>query len=347
MNRIVLSTALTLAAATPFTMHGQDSSDPENLNRFSFGPSFGLNIKASFHNSSPGIPGSPGANPGPAVGGVDHTYDDGYVNVDSSGNAGGQTWNWGYHNGSQVVGDSLQFHSTQANPLTLPAHNNVTGDPQPGLELTYQRVLGHLPFGKSTHWGLEFGFGYTDLDVSDSRSAHGLNTLTTDTFPLNGVLPPGAGYNGTFNGPGTLLGDTPSRAITLDATTLASQQKLSGQLYTLRMGPFVEWNFTPKFSIAGSAGVALAPAVVDYDFSESYTTSSGTTTASGHTSRTELLYGFFASGKLTYDFTKHWGIYAGAEYESLSDMKLSIGTHTAFLDTGSMVNVSAGVVWSF
>jgi len=347
MNRIFLSTALTFAVATPFTMHGQDSSDPENLNRFSIGPQFGMNFKANFHNSSTSIPGSPGANTGPAIGGVDHSYDDGYVNVDSSGSAGGLTWNWGYHNSSQVVGDSMQFHSTQSSSLALPGNSRTTGDPQAGLDLTYQRVLGHLPFGKSTHWGLEFGFGYTDLDLQENRSAHGLSTLTTDTYPLNGELPPGAGYNGTFDGPGTLLGDTPSRSVTVDATTLSSQQKLTGELYTLRMGPFAEWYLTRNLSIAGSAGLTLAPAIVNYDFSESYTTSGGTSTVSGHSSRTELLYGFFMSGKITYDFTKHWGIYVGAQYQSLTDMKLSTGTHTAFLDPGATINGTIGVVWSF
>ena len=45
---------------------------------------------------------------GAALGGVNHQYQDGYVRVDSSGNAGGLTSNWGYQNGAQVVGDTLR-----------------------------------------------------------------------------------------------------------------------------------------------------------------------------------------------------------------------------------------------
>jgi hypothetical protein len=49
--------------------------------------------------------------PGPATGGVDHFYDDGYVRVDATGNAGGQTWFWGYEHASQIQGDTIVFHS--------------------------------------------------------------------------------------------------------------------------------------------------------------------------------------------------------------------------------------------
>lgn len=49
---------------------------------------------------------------GPATeGGVDRFYDDGFVRVDATDNFYGFTWFWGYQNPSQVVGDSIEFHS--------------------------------------------------------------------------------------------------------------------------------------------------------------------------------------------------------------------------------------------
>ena len=68
MNRIVLSTSLAIASVTPFVGRGQGL--PENPNRFSFGPTFGINFKAEFHdNANPGPSVTPagGANP-PAAG---------------------------------------------------------------------------------------------------------------------------------------------------------------------------------------------------------------------------------------------------------------------------------------
>ena len=308
-------------------MRGQLSQDaPEDLNRFSFGPRFGFNFKADFHDSSPAIPGLPGANIGSATGGVNHGYDDGYVNVDSSGNAGGRTWNWGYQNSSQVVGDMMQFHSTQSQNPSLSANAGET-DEQSGLEVVYQRVLGHLPV-LSGRWGLESGFGYTDIELSENRTATGLTTVTTDSYQLNGVLPPGAGYRGTFNGPGALLGDSPSRSAASFVTTETSRQELTGSLYTFRLGPFAEWNLTTHLSLAASVGVTLAPASIDYNFS---TTLDDSTTAHGHSSKTGLLYGPYVGDMVRYDFTKHWGVFLGAQFQSLTDLERSSGTHSARL----------------
>ena len=59
------------------------------------------------------LPVSAQCDPGPAIGhAVNHCYDDGYVYVDSSGNAGGYTWYWGYQNGFQVQTNCIILHST-------------------------------------------------------------------------------------------------------------------------------------------------------------------------------------------------------------------------------------------
>ena len=336
MNRILLSTTLTLAAAAPVAIHAEDLSG--NPNRFSFGPRFGLNFKADFQNKGFSL-NAP--NPGPAAGGANHTYDDGFVLLDGSGNAGGLTWNWGYQNGSQVMGDTMQFHSLQ------PAGGgsaSATDNPQYGAELIYQRILGPLPVLGAAAWGLEGGFGFTDLDLRNDRN--GTVPVTTDTFPLNGVLPPGAGYNGTFQGPGALLGDTPIR--TTGSAALTSKQRLSGQLFSLRLGPFVEWHFTPQLSLAASVGLTLAPATVDYDFSETAALAGGGTSASsGHSSKTKLLYGPYVGGTVRYSFNRSWDIYVGAQFQSLTDLKQSVGGHTARLDPGVTVYLTAGASWNF
>jgi hypothetical protein len=339
MKRIILSTTLALAA-TPFAMHGADpldkGADPlDNPNRFFLGPRFGMNFKADFHNNASYFKE---VNPGPAAGGTDHTYNDGYVLVDSSGNAGGLTWNWGYQNSSQVAGDTMQFHAIQSS-----SSSSATDDPQYGAELIYQRVIGRLPFLSSGRWGLEAGFGFTELDLRDNRS--GTMSVTTDTYQLNGVLPPSAGYNGTFVGPGALLGDTPTR--TTEFAALTSHQKLSGQMFSLRLGPFAEWNFTPKLSLAASVGLTLAPTMVDYDFSETVALASGTFAESGHSSKTKLLYGPYVGGMLRYNFNKNWGVYVGAQFQNLTDLEQSVGGHTARLDPGATVYGTVGASWSF
>src|SRR3954462_9115120 len=212
MNRIILSTTLTLAAVTPFAMRGADFD--ESPNRFSLGARFGMNFKAAFKNSSVATPLGGSVDPGPLSGGVDHNYNDGYVHVDSSGNSGGMTWNWGYQNASQVVGDTMEFHAFQADSPSGSGGNGTKGDPQLGAELIYQRVIGRIAFLPSARWGLEAAFGYTDLDLHQNRNASGPGTLTTDAYSMGGSLAPGPGYAGTFDGPGILLDDLPSRSVT-------------------------------------------------------------------------------------------------------------------------------------
>ena len=332
MNRIILSTTITLATATPFALYSEDFTG--NPNRFFLGPRFGMNFKADFQNNA-GYFGS--VNPGLATGGANHTYNDGQVLVDSSANAGGRTWNWGYQNASQVVGGAMQFHVIQTS-----GSSSTDDNPQYGGELVYQRVVGNLPFNLPGCWGLEAGFGLTEINLQDNR--RGPVGVIIDTYALNGVLPPSAGYNGTFAGPGALLGDTPTR--TLGTAARISNQKLSGQLFSLRLGPFVEWNFTPELSLAASAGLTLAPATIDYDFSESGSLSGGTTAVdSGHASKFRLLYGPFAGAMFRYDFNRHWGVYVGAQFQSLNDMNLSSGTHTARLDQSATVYGTAGISW--
>ncbi len=335
MKRILLPAALTLAALTPLTLPAADAQ--ENPNRLSLGPRFGLNFKANFNNSAAFK--TPGVIPGLALGGTDHFYDDGYVRVDASGNFGGVTTFWGYQNASQVVGGSMEFHAVQASSPT-----SANDNPQFGAELIYQRIFGSLPAALGGRWGMEAGFGYTQLDLRHKRT--GFGPVLTDTYPLNGVLPPLAAYNGTFLGPGAVLGDTPVRTTTFAAQS--GQHKLSGEMFSLRLGPFAEWSLTSQLSLAASVGLTLAPTSVDYDFSETDTLASGVAfTAAGRSSKSKLLYGPYVGGTLRYDFNAQWGMYLGAQFQSLNSLTQSVGSRTGRLDPGATVNATVGVTWKF
>ena len=323
MNRIVLSTTLSLAAFTPFAVRGQDL--PENLKRFSFGPTFGINFKADFYNN---------VNPGPAAPGANHTYNDGYVLVGSSTGMDNLTQNWNYKYASQYnsVNDTMQFLKSGS--------SSVTGNPQYGGEFIYQRVIGSLP-SLSGDWGIEAGFGFTELDLRENLSG----AAAVDSFQLYG-FPPQPGNGGISGAPQAQLNDTPMPV----AATLTGYQKLSGQMFSLRLGPFVEWKFTGKLSLAASVGLTLAPTTVDYDFSETSTLlagGGGVMSESGHSSKTKLLYGPYVGAMLRYDFNKSWGVYVGARFQNLTDLNQSIGGRTARLDPGATVYATAGLSWKF
>lgn len=345
-QKIPLIVTLTLGVVTPLTLLGGEKNVIEmgsvtrgpnrNLNRFSIGPQISFNYKADFQNSA--LYFNP-VDPGPATGGANHIYDDGFVRVDGSGNFGGLTGYWGYDNASQVVGDGMEFHSVQAG-----GPSSSDDDPQLGFEMVYQRILGDITTDSSGIWGLQAGFSYTDLDLQ-GRS-RGSASVITDTYPLNGVLPPLAGYNGTFAGPGALLGDTPVR--TLGSAAFFRDQQLNGDLFALRLGPFVEWSLTPKLSLSASAGLTVAPTKLDYDFSETATLVSGVGFSnSGHSSDTEVLYGAYLDARLRYEYSENWSVYVGAQFQSLESMRLSVGSRSAEFDPGSTFALSAGITWRF
>lgn len=333
-------------AATASALHG--ATLPENLNRVSFGPRAAFNIKAEFSNNPAPFTPNPATNAGPATGGVDHTYDDGYVLVDSSSPPDGLTWNWGYTDADQVVGDTMEFHASQANVAYTPSSRTVEDDPQYGGELTYQRLMGTV--GQSGLWGWEAAFSFTDLDFDQRSNGAGATTTTTDSFALNGIVPPSvdplAPYNGTFAGPGPLLGDTPTRTIT--SSTMSSEESLSGESFAFRLGPFLEWDVGERASVSLSAGLTLAPTSMDYTFTETTQDAlGGTSTTSGNASTTKLLYGGYVSSRVNYDIDESWALFVGAQFQSMNSMELSAGTREARLDQGTTLYATAGLSFRF
>src|SRR5262249_22041062 len=137
-------------------------------------------------------------NPGGAAGGQAHQYDDGYVLVDSSGNLGGQTWNWGYSQNSQVKpgSSSIDMHSSSAQGGA--DSGDINNNPQYGFEIVYSRELGRMGWGR---WGVEAALGYTAINLRDNRTLSATVHRVTDAYGYTaGTTPPSASFQGTFDG---------------------------------------------------------------------------------------------------------------------------------------------------
>ena len=334
----LIRTALTAATGLfAASLYAQDTAldDP---NWFSAGPAFGLNINASFKHLGNG---SPATQPGPATGeGIDRTYDDGFVHVDSSGNAGGQTWNWGYQHSSQVQGDTVTMNAESANG-TL----HADGDPQMGFDLAYGRRLGKLWGGK---WGFEAAFDFTEISIQDNSTFNGTAMLVSDSYSLGGNIAPDAPYSGSFEGPGTLLGDTPTRSTSLESVMITGHRSLDAQVYALRAGLDYEVPFCKRFSARFSGGLALAVADSKYSFNETATFESGAVVSrAGSSSGADVLVGGYVDAKLLCALTHHISIFAGAQYEDLGTTSRSVAGEQAQLNLEGSVNVLFGVQVSF
>src|SRR5437762_2350007 len=102
---------LMLAGGTAFITNSASAADDWTRN-FRIGMTLGLNVHADFKMG--GTFALSGKDPGPmGVSGANHEFDDGYVRVDNTGNAGGFTSYWGYQNVSQydAGAQTLTFHT--------------------------------------------------------------------------------------------------------------------------------------------------------------------------------------------------------------------------------------------
>jgi hypothetical protein len=329
-----------------------------NLNRVSFSGKFSFLIDADFTSATPtpsigAVGASGGTVPSTAV---DRFYDDGFVRIDISGNAGGMTWFWGYNDASQVAGvgtpgATLTFHSAPS--PTDQFKRSSRDEVLPGFELSYGRVLKEweLRPGRFASFGLMGSFGYTDLRLRDSGVAAGTVLLTTDTYAIGaGVVPPAPPYTGTFAGPGPVIPDNPNggRVTAPAAATATVLNQVEGRMYAVTLGPFFEVPFHERLLAKFSGGVALAMADRTYSFSETVAVvGAPATSRAGRVSSADLLAGASFQMGIGWLITERWSLDLAGQYQYLGTTRQSVLGKTAELNLQSAVSVLAGVSYRF
>lgn len=311
-------------------------------NRIAIGPRAGFSIEANFQAA----PALSGASPGPATGGgINRTYDDGYVGVDSSGNAGGQTWYWGYEHPAQVnpATDTLAMTALQGG--TTPEISGVTDDPHVGVEISFQRVLGE--FG-GAYWGFDLGGTWTPVDLGSDTAFNASLTRITDVYGLGGITPPLAPYHGGFGGPGPTIGDSPTRTEVVQSVAISGDRKIESAMYGIRLGPMLEVPMGERLSLQIMGGVLLTYADSEFSYTERVVyPDSSMTNFRASASEQDWLLGGYVRGQLTLRFSERFGIYAAAQYEALSEIDLTAGSRSATLKPGGAIFGSAGVEYRF
>ncbi|MGC4017060.1 MAG: hypothetical protein QM755_21485 [Luteolibacter sp.] len=349
-----LTRSIFLLASLPCLLKAGEplSIDPAPpANRWRFGVSFApiFNVDASFSGlggfSSPFTPQPLGA-------GVNREYEDGYVFVDSSGNAGGATWNWGYENASQYnpagAGSIDQhLHNSAAN-----GHADEENQMAPAIEM-----FAYLDMGKvgdlsagPVNWGFRGGVHYAHLSVSNSDAITSDVIRLTDSFSLGGGVVPGAPYQGSFNGPGPLLSDDPTRTTTVisNGALVQGRRELDVDMLTLSVGPYLEIPVAPRFSILAEAGVNVALVRGDYQFDSLTTlTGLGSQSTRGDDSRTVILPGLYAGVSATWKQSDSFSWIGSARYQYLDAFEITTGGSRATLDFDGAAVISIGGLWNY
>jgi hypothetical protein len=302
---------------------GQNANLPPGRFSFSYHPMFNVGVKVE---QSAVVAGAGAV---PSVNGV--TYGDGYVATDSSGNAGGETWNWGYQNPGQITPNALVLSTRPAGTIS-----DEDADVGHGFEMAFGRIVGG---SGNMLWGIEGALGFTHLGQESSGGT--IAGYAGVAAPLNGITPPSAPYAGTFAGPGPLIGDT------LNPATLSVASDFEAGLVGLKLGPFLEWHLGQRWHLNAGVGVALAVVNANTVYTETVSSALGVSSSSVTDTDTRARLGGYASVALAYEFTPTTSLFAGATLQSYQKFKMDTGDKRLSLDLGLPITFNLGVQFTF
>jgi hypothetical protein len=308
----------------------------DSTNRVKLSLRFGLNIHAKFM----GI-GSASGN---------GNYFDGYVLTDSTGNFLGYTSYWGYDNASQynLAANTFSFHNPAATGTS--SESSDSDNPYPGVELAYDRQLGVKEDWHHLRYGVEGALNYMKISLNDNSFYNA--AVTTETYPFGGIPGqiPSPGYQGHFNGdphePVLVYDGTPGPSTT---GTLQTQDNFSGDLWGGRLGPYVELPFGKKeqFTLSLSGGLAVGLLDANESWQQTLSLANGGGSISGGGNNVDVLWGWYAGASANYQFSEHWGLDAGAQFEDLGKYDHSFGGREASLDLSRSLFLLIGVSCNF
>lgn len=325
---------------------------PRFRNRFSVSYRPAFNISAEFRNI--GFP--PTSLPGPGGGIVDRNYDDGYVRLETTGPAAGSpdgyTSYWSYNSADQVVGNNLLMHKATSAGM-IGSSGAVDDGPQQGVEFDYSWEAG--PIGHFV-WGLEGSFGFSGVNIRDSRSLRSDVNVITDTYDISNLdagggppPPPGTPSTGRSGTSAIILVDPASRSNTLyTGSTIDGYRSVDANVYDFRVGPYVEYQLTKQIGLTLSGGVSFALVDSSFSFEETLGLPGGTVlTNSGSGRKSDMLVGGYAAAGISYAFANAWRLFAGAQYRNLGAFDQTVNGAQVHLDFSEAIYAAVGLGYSF
>jgi hypothetical protein len=311
----------------------------------------GVNINVDFRK----LGGLQLSDPGPAIGNqVNRNYDDGYNRIDSSGNQGGLTRYWGYSSGQSVQGGNLVLQS-DSTPATATS-GRYQDFPQSGFEINYNRELTR---GKHWRFGVEADLGYTAVAIKDNQTLSYTVDRLNDSYALNGVTPPEPPYTGLFDTHGPDIPSQPtagtrSTTVLPNAATILGERKVDSDVFTLRLGPYVEIPLNQKFAISLGGGLTLAVADTKFSFSETvvisdplYGINLASAPRSGSGSQTDFMVGGYAGGSVSYAVSEKVRVFLGAIFQAAGQAVNNQNGKQSVLSLDKALMFSVGANYSF
>jgi hypothetical protein len=225
------------------------------------------------------------------------------------------------------------------------AATEVDGDPFIGGELTYTRYL--FEWGHA-NWGLELGGSFMPLSISDDSVLGSAVSRVSDAFSLGTVVPPPAPYQGTFEGPGPVLGDAPTRTLLEGQAAFSGSREIETTAFGIRLGPSVDIPMGKPVWMQISGGLHVLYADSDYTYNELVTVNGVSMGGrSGSVSEDDWLFGAYVRGQLLVSLSESLGLYASVEYLMTDEIEVGTETNRATLDFDGSFGCALGLAWSF
>lgn len=331
----------------------------QSTNHVTLSLRFGLNIRASFKGMGNGIflPGSMPGNGQLTPNGDPYNYDDGYNLTPSASPNPAYTTYWGYNNASQLIPGGIGYSGvglsrTTATGISADQSGEDSPNPNPGFELTYDREFGKKENWHDMHYGLEGALNYMNISLNESGTSGATSSTTTYNFlfPFPVALAPSLAAGSGITPGRPSLSVSPSSIVTgpQTAAVFSSQDQFNGDLWGFRLGPYVDFPMSEKWSLHLSGGLALGLLDDNEVWQQTFNIpGTGTLTASGHGSDFKMLWGYYASLDAAYQFNKRWGVEGGVQFEDIGQYSHSFSGRTAQLDLSQSLFVQVGVSYSF
>ena len=276
-----------------------------------------------------------GSSPGDAVEGINHSYENGFVNIDSW-SVVNLTNNWGYEYEEDESNGFLNLYSLQ--PLE---ETSLTEwfDPIFGGEILLSKFI-HM--NEEYAIGIEAAIGYMEtsqpfldafqMDWVRDRYQHWLGSAFPS--PADKEDPPG--------GQAFLISNQPIRDP-IDVLDGVGIRELELEFLTLRTGFFVEHAINKKLHAAINLGVSGVYLDAEYDYVET----AGTYHLSEMFNESEFLWGGYLGATFSYDFAQRWSFISSAKMLFLEDFDLGSETRSAYIDFSDSYLLQIGVQYDF
>lgn len=305
-------------------------------------------------------------------------YDNGFVQPDAGGTTSGLTWNWGYDDASQVSGDFINYERYSNLPQPGTFHSG-SDDTMFGGE-----ILGGVEFGRFSigvreiRWGAELGYAYSPFSVRHAATASGTVNYLSARHSLGGIVapppaptpaptltevltevnrnvaitPPAAPYQGTFDGPGPLIGLNPASVTELtSAASSTFDGQLDADLHTMKIGIWLETDLSPNVSAAFSLGYSSVLADTRFRFTETTTIANGAIPALAPVNASlradEWQSGVYGQLRATWQFSQYLGAFLAGDYSYHESLRFSGAGREVSLEFKHTYGASAGFIFSW